>query len=128
MAIRPALSRRSDPALVRQGKRGNTARRRRRLPALGRGRARQDLGFCERDLQGALSRLYVHKDHLRMGIGSRLLAVAEASLKALGFTEVTLEATVTAMGFYAANGYRLMRRAAYQGGSSEPVYRMRKRL
>jgi len=86
------------------------------------------VGFCEHDLQGALSRLYVHKDHLRKGIGSRLLAVAEASLKTLGFAQVTLEATVTARGFYAANGYKLARRAAYQGDRSEPVYHMRKLL
>lgn len=58
-----------------------------RWVAVERGRI---VGFCEHDLDGALSRLYVHKDHLRKGIGSRLLAVAEASLKALGFVEVTL--------------------------------------
>jgi putative acetyltransferase len=54
------------------------------------------VGFCEHDLQGTLSRRYVHKDHVRKGIGSRLLAVAEASLKALGFAAVALESTVTA--------------------------------
>jgi putative acetyltransferase len=86
------------------------------------------IGFCEHDLQGTLSRLYVHKDHLRKGIGSRLLAVAEASLKTLGFAEATLEATMTARDFYAANGYTLIRRATYQGNRSEPVFKMRKRL
>lgn len=86
------------------------------------------VGFCEHDLQGALSRLYVHKDHLRKGIGSRLLTVAEASLKALGFPEATLEATITARDFYAANGYKLVRRARHQDDRSAPVYRMRKTL
>ena len=86
------------------------------------------VGFCEHDLDGALSRLYVHKDHLRKGIGSRLLTVAEASLKALGFAEVALEATVTAKAFYAANGYKLVKRAAYQGDRNGPVFKMRKRL
>jgi putative acetyltransferase len=86
------------------------------------------VGFCEHDLDGALSRLYVHKDHLRKGIGSRLLAAAEASLKTLGFAEVTLEATITATGFYAANGYKQIRRAGYHGDPAEPVFKMRKRL
>ena len=97
----------------------------RRWVAVKRGRM---VGFCEHDLDGALSRLYVHKDHLRTGIGSRLLAVAEASLKELGFSAVTLEATITAKEFYAANGYKLVKRAAYVGNRREPVFRMRKRL
>ena len=102
-----------------------SADRCRRWVAVERGRM---VGFCEHELNGMLSRLYVHKDHLRKGIGSRLLAVAEASLKALGFAEVTLEATVTARNFYAANGYKLIRRASHQCDRREPVYRMRKRF
>ena len=97
----------------------------RRWVAIERGRM---VGFCEHDLDGVLSRLYVHKDHLRKGIGSALLAVAQASLKTLGFAEVTLEATITARDFYLANGYTLMRRAADRGDRSEPVFKMRKRL
>lgn len=85
------------------------------------------VGFCEHDLHGALSRLYVDKDHLRKGIGSRLLAVAETSLKALCFAEVTLEATITAKDFYAANGYKPVSRADH-GDPAEPVFTMRKRL
>ena len=103
----------------------NSADRCRRWVAVERGRM---VGFCEHDLDGALSRLYVHKDHLHKGIGSRLLAVAEASLKALGFAEITLEATITARDLYAANGYTLVRRGAYQGDRDDPLYRMRKRL
>ena len=79
-------------------------------------------------MQGTLSRLYVHKNHLRKGIGSRLLAVAEASLKKLGFSKAVLEATVTARDFYAANGYKLTRRGVYRGDPAEPAFRMRKRL
>jgi putative acetyltransferase len=97
----------------------------RRWVAVERGRT---IGFCEHDLGGALSRLYMHKDHLRKGIGTRLLAVAEASLKALGFAEVTLEATVTARDFYAANGYTLVKRAVHADARDEPVFRMGKRL
>jgi putative acetyltransferase len=102
-----------------------SADRHRRWVAVERGRI---VGFCEHDLGGALSRLYVHKDHLRKGIGTRLLAVAEDSLRSLGFAHVTLDATVTARDFYVANGYRQSRCVAHQGDRSEPVYRMRKRL
>ena len=101
------------------------ADRYRRWIAVERGRI---VGFCEHDLDGVLSRLYVHKDHLRKGIGSRLLAAAEASLTALGFTQATLESTVTAQDFYAANGYTLVERAANRGDTTEPVFKMRKRL
>jgi putative acetyltransferase len=97
----------------------------RRWVAVHRGRV---VGFCEHDLQGTLSRLYVHRDHLRKGIGSRLLALAEASLKALSFASITLESTVTASDFYAANGYKRIRLPAYQDDCSEPVHHMRKRL
>ena len=97
----------------------------RRWIAVERGRI---VGFCEHDLRGMLSRLYVHKDHLREGIGSRLLAAAEASLKTLGFSEAMLEATVTARDFYVANGYKLIRRAIHQRDRRAPIYHMRKRL
>ena len=45
------------------------------------------VGFCEHNLSGELSRIYVHRDYLRRGIGSRLLAVAETSLARHGCRE-----------------------------------------
>lgn len=41
----------------------------------------QIIGFCEHTFTCEISRLYVHKDHLRKGVGSRLVAVAEQSLQ-----------------------------------------------
>ena len=99
--------------------------RHRRWVAVERGRI---VGLGEHDLHGTLSRLYVHKDRLRESIGTRLLTAAEDSLRARGFACVTLESTVTAKPFYAANGYKLTRRAAHRRDRSESVYRMRKRL
>jgi putative acetyltransferase len=84
------------------------------------------VGFCEHSFDGVLSRIYVHKDRLGAGIGSRLLAVAEASLKRVGCKRIRLESTVTAKGFYAAKGYRIVRKDTY--GENEPVYKMRKTL
>ena len=39
------------------------------------------IGFCEHTFKGEISRIYVHKDHLRKSVGSQLLEVAENSLK-----------------------------------------------
>jgi putative acetyltransferase len=86
------------------------------------------IGFCEHSFDGVLSRIYVHKDRLGTGIGSRLLAVAEASLKRLGCKSITLESTVTAKGFYAAKGYRIVRKDTYGENKREPVYKMLKTL
>ena len=86
------------------------------------------VGFCEHSFDGVLSRIYVHKDRLATGIGSRLLAVAEASLKRLGCRKITLESTVTAKGFYAARGYRIVKKDTYGENEREPVYKMLKRF
>jgi hypothetical protein len=58
------------------------------------------IGFCEHTFECEISRMYVHKDHLRKGIGSRLLEIAEASLRTLGCKEIQIESTVTAKDFY----------------------------
>jgi putative acetyltransferase len=86
------------------------------------------VGFCEHSFDGVLSRIYVHKDRLGTGIGSRLLAVAEASLKRLGCKKIALESTVTAKGFYAAKGYRVVKKDTYGENEREPVYKMLKTL
>jgi putative acetyltransferase len=97
----------------------------RRWVALDRGRV---VGFCEHNFDGELSRIYVHKDCLGTGIGSRLLEVAEASLQKQGCTEIRLESTITARDFYVARGYKVVRKAGYGGNAKEPVYKMLKRL
>jgi len=86
------------------------------------------VGFCEHDFDGTLSRIYVHKDYIGRGVGSRLLEVAEASLGKQGCTEIRLESTITAKGFYAAKGYRVVRKAAYGESANEPIYKMLKTL
>jgi putative acetyltransferase len=86
------------------------------------------VGFCEHSIDGVLLRIYVHKDRLGIGIGSRLLAVAEASVKRLGCRKITLESTVTGKGFYAARGYRIVKKDTYGENASEPVYKMLKTL
>ena len=96
-----------------------------RWVALDRGKI---VGFCEHDFDGALSRIYVHKDYIGRGVGSRLLKVAEASLKKQGCTEIRLESTMAAKGFYAAKGYTVVKKAAYGKSANEPIYKMLKKL
>lgn len=88
----------------------------------------QVVGFCEHNLLGEVSRIYVHKDHLRKGIGSRLLRTAEGSLKRCGCAECRVESTVTGRAFYEASGYNLIQRAGYGDEGREPVYQMVKCL
>ena len=47
---------------------------------------------------------------------------------AAGCTEVRLESTPSARDFYAAHGYKLIRKAAHGDDPDAPVYRMRKTL
>ena len=47
------------------------------------------IGFCEHSLGCEIARMYVHPDHLRKGVGSRLLKVAEESLKKQGCQEIS---------------------------------------
>ena len=86
------------------------------------------IGFCEHSLECELTRMYVHPDRLRKGVGSRLLKVAEESLKKQGCQEISLESTLTAKDFYAKNGYQVHKKTLYKGNMNEPIYQMSKRL
>lgn len=87
------------------------------------------IGFCDHNFKGEISRIYVHKDHLRKGIGSRLLRVAEASLAESGCKKIAVESTITAKEFYEKNGYEVIKKALHKTGNLESVvYRMSKRL
>jgi ribosomal protein S18 acetylase RimI-like enzyme len=65
------------------------------------------LGFCVFDLQTAFVHAnYVHPKAVRRGIGKQLMALAELSLRDRGAHEVQLHATLNAVPFYTALGYR----------------------
>lgn len=73
--------------------------------------------------------LYVHPRYARHGVGTRLLAVAERRAARRGVTRVWLDATLTALPFYRARGYRRIRRhAVVRHGVPIPVVRMTKML
>ncbi len=89
----------------------------------------QILGFSEHNLVCELSRLYVHKDHLQKGIGSKLLKMAEDSLRKLGCKKVNLNATITAKKFYEKNGYQMIEKIMDSLENEQiEVYRMEKKL
>lgn len=85
------------------------------------------VGFCEHSLTGELSRIYVHKDHLRKGVGTRLLEVAETSLAKDGFTEIHIESTITAKDFYEKNGYEVIQKSLHKEDKAT-IYKMLKNL
>ncbi|HWQ59583.1 MAG TPA: GNAT family N-acetyltransferase [Candidatus Fimivivens sp.] len=68
------------------------------------------VGFCDHGLDGEFWGLYIHKDFIGKGIGSRLLKTAEDSLEKMGFKKVSLKATVTAKEFYKKHGYRVIKK------------------
>lgn len=89
----------------------------------------QIIGFCDHNFECELSRMYVHKDHLRKGVGSRLLKVAEGSLKKQGCKEVSIESTITAKAFYEKNGYKMIEKAVHKTKNAKStVYKMTKKL
>ena len=86
------------------------------------------VGFCEHNLKCELSRIYVHKDYLRRGVGSRLLETAEASLKKQGCKKIHIESTITAKDFYKKNGYKIIKKTFYKGDEKVLIYEMLKIL
>ncbi len=86
------------------------------------------IGFCEHNFQCEVSRIYVHKNYLRSGVGSRLLKVAEASLERQGCKEIRIESTITAKAFYVAKGYTIIAKAFYKENKNEPIYKMLRKL
>ena len=89
--------------------------------------ANRIIGFCEHNFACEISRIYVHKDYLRKGVGSRLLKLADEFLRKHGCTEIRVESTVTAKDFYEKNGYKVVENAAHKEDSSL-IYRMLKAL
>jgi GNAT superfamily N-acetyltransferase len=86
------------------------------------------LGFSAID-KGEVKAVYVHPDHIRRGIGAKLLSAAEDHARADGFSTVHLDSSLTAIPFYVARGYTLVEHSTHRFGKVDmPCARMSKRL
>ncbi|MBP7018399.1 GNAT family N-acetyltransferase [Candidatus Saccharibacteria bacterium] len=87
------------------------------------------VGFCDHDFHCELSRLYVHKDHMRESVELKLLTAAGKSLKKQGCKLVAIEATVNAKQFYEQNDYIVTKKTLHTTDKTKsPVYEMYKKL
>lgn len=66
------------------------------------------VGFGDATQDGEIDRLYTHKDFQGQGIASAILKKLEEELAALGITEVTTQASITAKPFFEKCGYAVM--------------------
>jgi len=74
-----------------------------------------------------VSAVYVHPDHARDGLGTRLLDRLEAEAADDGCDALSLWASLPSVGFYDANGYERVRRVTLDSGSTSlPCVVMRK--
>lgn len=64
------------------------------------------VGFGDMDAQGYLDRLYVHKAFQRRGIAT---AIVDELERAVSVPTYTVQASVTAMPFFARRGYQVVR-------------------
>ena len=64
------------------------------------------VGFGDMDAQGYLDRLYVHKAFQRRGIAT---AIVDELERAVSVPTYTVQASVTAMPFFARRGYQVLR-------------------
>ena len=69
----------------------------------------QIVGFSELERSGRIGTLYVHHRYQAQGIASRLLSEMETRARALGARRLTVEASLTAYGFFQRRGFKLVR-------------------
>lgn len=80
--------------------------------------------------EGVVEGVYVDPDFMRHGVGRALVAALEGEARALGLARLTLDASLNAVPFYAALGYRVEGdlRHALGGGHAIECKVMSKRL
>ena len=87
----------------------------------------QVIAFCSRKDEEVMG-LYVDPDWARQGIGTALLARAEAAIAEAGHSRVLIGASLTGQAFYETHGYRLFERRIWKtrGGMEIAVLAMEK--
>ncbi|PLX26918.1 hypothetical protein C0581_03880 [Candidatus Parcubacteria bacterium] len=77
------------------------------------------VGFCDHSFDCEVWGLYINKDYIGKGLGSRLLKVAEDSLKKQGCKKITLKSTITAKEFYKKQGYKVVKKDMHPVGDKK---------
>jgi len=70
-------------------------------------------GFVDHGRSDELWGLYVHRDYIGKGLGSKLLKIAEDSLKKQGAKTIKIESTITARPFYEKHGYKFVKKGLH---------------
>lgn len=93
--------------------------------------ARRDATLCDPARDPARIRaMYTHPDHVRRGIGSLILRLAEDAAQVEGFRTIEMGATASGRPLYEARGYRLIEDVSvhFEEGVVVPIFRMGKTL
>ncbi|HEY1049348.1 MAG TPA: GNAT family N-acetyltransferase [Prosthecobacter sp.] len=95
-----------------------------------RGRAGEDTALDPASDPARIRAFFVRPDWARRGIGRAILQACEKALKAAGFREAVMVATLTGEALYTAHGYTVEERCEVplSNGLMLPVVRMSRRL
>ena len=66
------------------------------------------VGFGELEVTGHINRFYVHHQHQRQGVGTRIYAAIEAEARKLHLPRLFTEASITAKPFFYHMGYHMV--------------------
>ena len=72
------------------------------------------IGFSAFDKNGDINAVYVHPDYTRQGVGKQLLKAVENEALAHNFTKLQISASITALPFYKANGYKFIKYSSHR--------------
>lgn len=87
--------------------------------------AARPVGFAELELNGHIGRVYVSADHQRRGVGQALMNEVLSEAKRLGLPRLIVEASITALPFFEAQGFSVITSQVVTCRGSEFVnYRM----
>lgn len=103
----------------------DSSKNRRKFVAIENGKI---LGYAEYTKDEIMG-LYIHKEHLRKGVGTRLLKRLEKDAREHDIKKLKCTSTITAHRFYENNGYKRLRKTKFRiGGELLTVYRMEKKI